>query len=79
VVIIHSLGAYKDLRSGWLLALTLATVFAVITAIGYRVLDAMSAIPRSSRVPEQFYQADQIRAEQTRADRFHIDKTGSRQ
>ena len=78
VVVIHALGASKDLRSGWLLALTMASVFAVTTAIGYRVLDAMSAIPRSSRVPEQFYQADQIRADQTRADRFHIDKAGSR-
>jgi hypothetical protein len=56
----------------------MATVFAVITAIGYRILDAMSAIPRSSRVPEQFYQADQIRADQARADRFRSDKAGSR-
>jgi methionine sulfoxide reductase heme-binding subunit len=78
VVVIHALGASKDLRSGWLLALTMATVFAVITAIGYRVLDAMSAVPRSSRVPEQFYQADQTRADQTRAERFRNDKAGSR-
>jgi predicted ferric reductase len=78
VVVIHSLGAYKDLRSGWLLVLTLATVFAVITAIGYRVLDAMSAIPRPSRVPEQFFQADQSRAGQRPADEFRADKTGSR-
>ena len=78
VVVIHSLGAYKDLRSGWLLVLTLATVFAVIMAIGYRVLDAMSAIPRPSRVPEQFFQADQSRAGQRPADEFRADKTGSR-
>ena len=72
VVVAHSIGAYKDLRSGWLLALTLATVFAVITAIGYRVLDARAAVPRPSRVPEQFWQADQIRA-----DKIRTDKTGS--
>jgi predicted ferric reductase len=78
VVVVHSLGAYKDLRSGWLLALTMATVFAVITAIGYRVLDAMSAIPRPSRVPDQFQQASQTRADQTRADQFRTTRTGSR-
>lgn len=72
VVVAHSIGAYKDLRSGWLLALTLATVFAVITAIGYRVLDARAAVPRPSRVPEQFWQANQIRT-----DKIRTDKTGS--
>jgi sulfoxide reductase heme-binding subunit YedZ len=65
VVVIHSFGAYKDLRSGWLLALTMATVFAVVTAIGYRVLDALSAIPRPGRVPVQFAQTDHIRADKT--------------
>jgi sulfoxide reductase heme-binding subunit YedZ len=65
VVVIHSFGAYKDLRSGWLLALTMATVFAVVTAIGYRVLDALSSIPRPGRVPVQFAQTDHIRADKT--------------
>jgi len=69
VIVAHSLGASKDLRSGWLLALTLATVFAVVTAIGYRVLDAFSAIPRHARVPEQFEQADQNRADTARPDK----------
>ena len=77
VVVAHSIGAYKDLRSGWLLALTLATVFAVITAIGYRVLDARAAVPRPSRVPEQFWQADQIRADKIGTDKIRTDKTGS--
>ena len=77
VVVAHSIGAYKDLRSGWLLALTLATVFAVITAIGYRVLDARAAVPRPSRVPEQFWQANQIRTDKTRTDKIRTDKTGS--
>jgi methionine sulfoxide reductase heme-binding subunit len=65
VVVIHSFGAYKDLRSGWLLALTMATVFAVVMAIGYRVLDALSSIPRPGRVPVQFAQTDHIRADKT--------------
>ena len=77
VVVAHSIGAYKDLQSGWLLALTLATVFAVITAIGYRVLDARAAVPRPSRVPEQFWQANQIRADNIRTDKTRTDKTGS--
>ena len=77
VVVAHSIGAYKDLKSGWLLALTLATVFAVITAIGYRVLDARAAVPRPSRVPEQFWQANQIRADNIRTDKTRTDKTGS--
>ncbi len=69
VIVVHSLGAYKDLRSGWLLALTMATVFAVVTAIGYRVVDARSAVPRPARVPEQFLQADQVRADDVRTDK----------
>ena len=73
VIVVHSLGAYKDLRSGWLLALTMATVFAVVTAIGYRVVDARSAVPRPARVPEQFLQADQVRADQVRADDVRTD------
>ena len=52
VVLIHSLGASKDLRSGWLLTLTMASVFAVVTAIGYRVIDASAAIPRPRRVSQ---------------------------
>lgn len=52
VVVIHSLGASKDLRSGWLLALTMASVFAVVTVIGYRIIDASAAIPRPRRVSQ---------------------------
>jgi sulfoxide reductase heme-binding subunit YedZ len=77
VIVVHSFGAYKDLRSGWLLALTLATVFAVVTAIGYRVLDAYSAVPRPGRVPEQFEQSDQIRADRVSASGIRADKAGS--
>jgi sulfoxide reductase heme-binding subunit YedZ len=52
VVVIHSLGASKDLRSGWLLALTVTSVFAVVTAIGYRIIDASAATPRPRRVSQ---------------------------
>ena len=58
VIVVHSLGASKDLRSGWLLALTMATVFAVVTAISYRVIAAYAAVPRHRLVPEQLAQAD---------------------
>ena len=58
VILVHSLGASRDLRSGWLLALTMATVFAVVTAIGYRVMNARAAIPRAGRVPQQLVLAD---------------------
>jgi predicted ferric reductase len=58
VIVAHGLGASKDLRSGWLLALTLATVFAVVTAIGYRGLSAITAVPRPGRVPQELMRAD---------------------
>jgi predicted ferric reductase len=58
VIVAHGLGASKDLRSGWLLALTLATVFAVATAISYRVLSATAAVPRPDRVPQELMRAD---------------------
>ena len=62
VTLVHSMGASKDLRSGWLLALTMATVFAVVTAIGYRVIDASAAIPRPRRVPQQLVRIEQARS-----------------
>ena len=69
VVVVHSLGASKDLRSGWLLTLTMATVFAVVTAIGYRVVDALGAVPRAGRVPDRLIKADRtqqlVRTEKT--------------
>jgi len=61
VTIAHSLGASKDLRSGWLLALTMATVFAVVTAVGYRITDSLTAVPRARRVPQQLVQAERTR------------------
>jgi predicted ferric reductase len=58
VIVVHSFGASKDLRSGWLLTLTMATVFGVTTAMGYRFLDARAAVPRPARVPQQLVRAD---------------------
>jgi methionine sulfoxide reductase heme-binding subunit len=58
VAVLHSMGASKDLRSGWLLGLTVASVFAVTTAVGYRVIDASSAIPRPRRVPQLIARAE---------------------
>jgi sulfoxide reductase heme-binding subunit YedZ len=58
VAVVHSMGASKDLRSGWLLALTMGTVFAVFAAIGYRVNGALAAVPRPHRVSRQLVQAD---------------------
>jgi predicted ferric reductase len=60
VVVVHSMGASKDLRSGWLLTLTMATVFGVVTAIGYRVLDARAAMARPSRVPQEMLRAERV-------------------
>jgi sulfoxide reductase heme-binding subunit YedZ len=58
VTLVHSMGASKDLRSGWLLGLTMASVFAVVTAIGYRIIDASAAIPRPRRVPQLIARAE---------------------
>ena len=41
-------------------ALTMATVFAVVTAVGYRVIDASTAVPRPRRVPQQLVRADKM-------------------
>lgn len=64
VVVAHGLGVSKDLRSGWLLAVTLGAVFAVAGAIGYRVIDARASVPRPNRVAGHL---------------AHADRTGSRQ
>jgi len=59
VTVVHAIGASKDLQSGWLLKLTAATVLAVVAAIGYRVTESMTDVPRADRVPEQFDRVDQ--------------------
>jgi predicted ferric reductase len=58
VTVVHAIGASKDLQSGWLFKLTAVTVLAVVAAIGYRVTDTMTAVPRADRVPEQLDQAE---------------------
>ena len=57
VTVAHSIGASKDLRSGWMLTFTVATVLAVVAAVGYRVTSRYDALPRHRRVPEQLAQA----------------------
>jgi sulfoxide reductase heme-binding subunit YedZ len=58
VTVIHAIGASKDLQSGVLFKLTAVTVLAVVAAIGYRVTETMTDVPRTDRVPEQFDRAD---------------------
>jgi methionine sulfoxide reductase heme-binding subunit len=62
VTVGHALGASKDLRSGWLLTLTAVTVLTVVAAISYRVTSALSAVPRTHRVPQELVRADKTDA-----------------
>lgn len=62
-VVAHGLGASKDLRSGWLLALTMGTVLAVVAAIGYRVVDGLATVPRPGRVPQHLIRADRLQTD----------------
>lgn len=62
VTVAHSLGASKDLRSGWMLALAVASVFGVVTVLGYRVIDASASLPRPHRVPQQLFRAQTTRS-----------------
>jgi len=57
VTVVHSIGAGKDLQSGWLLALTVATLLTVVAAIGCRVASTLGAVSRPGRVPEQLARA----------------------
>jgi sulfoxide reductase heme-binding subunit YedZ len=51
VTVAHSFGGHDDLQSGWLLALAVVTILAVVAAIGYRVSGAIGAVSRPRRVP----------------------------
>jgi methionine sulfoxide reductase heme-binding subunit len=62
VAVLHSMGASKDLRAGWLLGLTMASVFAVTTAVAYRVIDASAAVARPHRVSQQLFRAEKTRS-----------------
>lgn len=57
VTVAHSFGGHKDMQSGWLLSLALATVLAVAAAVGYRVSSAIGAVSRPRRVAKQLAQA----------------------
>ncbi|WP_131745367.1 ferric reductase-like transmembrane domain-containing protein [Frankia sp. Cppng1_Ct_nod] len=50
VALVHGIGASSDLRSGWLLALTVCCACAVCAAIGHRLAEAGHALPRPQRV-----------------------------
>jgi len=68
VTVLHSVTASTDLRSGWLLGLTAATVVAVVCAVGYRVIDATTTVSRPGRVPGQLVRAAKLsRAETNRS------------
>jgi methionine sulfoxide reductase heme-binding subunit len=67
VTVAHGIGAGTDLRSGWLLALTVTSVLAVVAAVGYRINGRYAALPRHRRVPEQLAQAASARATRSRA------------
>lgn len=58
VTVVHGMRASTDLQSGWLLALTVATVFAVFIAVVYRITSSLVAVRRPGRVPEQLIQAE---------------------
>jgi len=72
VTVVHSIGAGTDLRSGWLLGLTVATVLAVVAAVGYRFNGGYAALPRHRRVPEQL-----ARATSTQTTKARTTNTGS--
>lgn len=57
VTIGHSYGSHEDLHSGWLLALTVASIVAVSAATGYRVNGTFGAVSRPRRVPAQHARA----------------------
>jgi predicted ferric reductase len=73
VVVVHGVTTSEDLRSGWLLGLTVATVFAVVTAIGYRVISTRRAVRPAARVPVQLVRAE---ARQETASRLRFDSPG---
>lgn len=47
---LHGYTAAKDMRSGWLFALAIATLLAVVAAAGWRVASAARDVPRAERV-----------------------------
>ena len=50
IAVIHGIGAAHDLRSGGLLALTVACVLIVLVAVGWRWARERAELPRSRRV-----------------------------
>src|ERR1019366_512909 len=50
VAFVHSIGASKDLRQGWLLVLTIACALLVAGAAVFRLAHAAREVPRAARV-----------------------------
>lgn len=48
---LHSYTAATDLHSGWLFALAVAALLAVVAAVAWRVIAAARDVPRAGRVP----------------------------
>jgi methionine sulfoxide reductase heme-binding subunit len=52
VAVVHSIYSSHDLQSGPLLYLALACIAAVLAALGWRLIQARTGLPRADRVPQ---------------------------
>jgi predicted ferric reductase len=56
VAIAHSIGSSADMQSGWLLALAIGCIAAVVAAVAWRIAGVTHAAPRAARVARVFGQ-----------------------
>ena len=66
VAFVHSIGASKDLREGWLLFLTVGCALLVAGAAGFRLAHAAREVPRAARVATVFAEHTASDARSTR-------------
>jgi len=66
VAFVHSIGASKDLRQGWLLVLTIACALLVAGAAVFRLAHAAREVPRAARVANVFAEHTASDASSTR-------------
>jgi sulfoxide reductase heme-binding subunit YedZ len=52
VAVVHSIYSSHDMQSGPLLYLGLACIAAVLGALGWRLIQARTGLPRADRVPQ---------------------------
>jgi sulfoxide reductase heme-binding subunit YedZ len=71
VAVLHSIGTGPDLRSGLPLWVTIASVLAVLGAVGWRLTGALRQTPRSRLVPE-LLAAHDLRPPQDLKPRAHL-------